>query len=105
VAYRVTWSDTADANLHSIISYIKDDSPHHAEVVRRNLLAATARLADFPYSGRMIPENRDPDAREIFVYSYRVMYYVSPGLVTIHKILHERQGTNDFAPRNRDATS
>jgi plasmid stabilization system protein ParE len=90
VAHRVIWAASAQTNLESITRYIAEDSPRRAEIVASKLLDSTERLADFPYSGRMFAEWQDPDVREIIVYNYRVMYRVSPGLVTVFRVVHAR---------------
>ena len=38
------------------------------------LITRAERLADFPEIGRMVPEFRQPDLREIICRSYRVIY-------------------------------
>jgi plasmid stabilization system protein ParE len=77
-----------------ITDYIAQDSERRARIVGRKLLESTRRLARFPFSGRMIPEYRNPDFREIIVYSYRVMYRVTPGQVTVVNVFHSRRGIN-----------
>jgi len=38
-----------------------------------DVLAAVERLADFPNSGRLVPELKDPAIREILFGSYRIV--------------------------------
>jgi toxin ParE1/3/4 len=48
---------------------------------------ATDRLADFPESGRIVPEMNDPNFREIILSNYRLIYRLRSGdvqIVTVH---------------------
>jgi toxin ParE1/3/4 len=51
-------------------------------------------LADFPQAGRILPEERDPNVREIIVEPYRVIYELSRnGLsVEILRVWHAARG-------------
>ena len=92
MAYKIRWAHSARTNLKNIVEYIGQNSPRYADVVGNKIAESTKRLSEFPFSGRMIPEERNANAREIIVYSYRVMYRVSPGVVTVFRIVHARQG-------------
>ncbi len=48
----------------------------YARAVVRRIIEATRQLAHFPDSGRVVPGPKDPAFREIFVYSYRVLYRI-----------------------------
>lgn len=41
--------------------------------------------------GRIVPEFEDPSIREIFAYSYRVIYQVDPTQVSIAAIVHGKR--------------
>jgi plasmid stabilization system protein ParE len=56
-------------------------------------LDLAASLETLSERGRTVPECDDPGIREIFVYSYRLMYRVEADLVTIIAFLH---GARDF---------
>jgi len=47
----------------------------------------------------MVPEINDPNVREIFVYSYRLIYEITPKRVEILAIVH---GKRDFSNANLD---
>jgi plasmid stabilization system protein ParE len=91
MARKVAWRKQARADIASIREYIARDSPANAKKVVAAIERAADRLADFPYAFRMIPEFQDPDRRETFVYNYRLMYRVEPGMVGILRVAHGRR--------------
>jgi toxin ParE1/3/4 len=88
---RVIWSDAALADVADIKNYISRDSLAGAKKVVDAIELAADRLVDFPYARRMIPELRDPDRRETFVYEYRLMYRVEPSCIRILRVVHGRR--------------
>ena len=75
---RLIWLRSARRDLREIQRYIARDSVTHAKAMIARIRSQAARLAEFPQSGRMVPEYRDPQVREIIVGSYRVIYRYSP---------------------------
>lgn len=71
---RLVWSKGASDDLAQIYQFIARDSPRYAEVVVRALLDAPARLAEFPRSGRIVPELEREDVREVLWKTYRIVY-------------------------------
>jgi len=53
-----------------------------------DVLAAAGRLANFPNSGRVVPEIKDPGVREILLGSYRIVYRVKGDLVELLTVYH-----------------
>ena len=49
---------------------------------------AVERLKDFPASGRIVPEYRDADIRELIIGNYRIIYRVSAIGVEIARVWH-----------------
>jgi plasmid stabilization system protein ParE len=52
------------------------------------LIEATERLKEFPLSGRIIPEIKDPLCREIIYKNYRIMYQIHAKNVWITGVIH-----------------
>lgn len=50
-------------------------------------------LREFPERGRIVPELKRQDRREIFVQKYRLVYKVEHDLVLILRLIH---GQRDF---------
>lgn len=71
------------------------------------LLEATDRLAEFPDSGRIIPEINDSSCREIPVAAYRIMYRVESNQVWITGIVHGARNwkSEQKGVTRRDSTS
>lgn len=67
MAFKLVWSPTAKFDLKDIAAFIAEDSTSAAERFVRSLFHAVERLADFPESGRIVPEFNDPLLREIIV--------------------------------------
>lgn len=61
-------------DLGSIRSFIAEDSPAIADAFLERIFAATERLAEFPESGRVVPEFAGSGLREIIHPPYRIVY-------------------------------
>jgi plasmid stabilization system protein ParE len=88
MACRVAWSPRALDDVDSIASYIARDSTAHASAVVAKIVQSTRTLRHFPFAGRIVPELEDPAIRELFVFSYRVIYRVQTKTVTIAAVIH-----------------
>lgn len=73
-AVRVVWSDEALADLTEIHDYIARRSPRYAAIVVDRLLGALERIAEYPQSGRQVPELEQPAVREVIHAAYRIVY-------------------------------
>ena len=70
----VKWTPQALDDLDAICLFIARDAPPVAAVFAQRAFDATDRLADFPESGRIVPEMNDPSFREIIFRNYRLIY-------------------------------
>jgi len=91
MAYLLTWSSRATEDLEEIATYIAQDSEFYASAVVREILEKTRALAEFPLLGRIVPEFDDERIREVFAYSYRIIYKVSGEGIEIAAIVHGRR--------------
>lgn len=57
----VRWTPNARADLHAIHDYIAQDSPQNALNFIDQLIQRADQIADFPRSGRMVPEYQRDD--------------------------------------------
>ena len=89
----VKWSEPAKRDLKQIHDYIAKDSKYYAKKVAQNIVAATEELVKFPKTGRIVPEIGEINVRELFVYSYRLIYEISTDRIKILAIIH---GKRDF---------
>lgn len=90
---RVIWTDQARVALDDVLTYIAEESLDGAQAVLEQALAAAEALATLSDRGRVVPELDDPSIREVFVYSYRLLYEVTESEVRILAFLH---GARDF---------
>jgi plasmid stabilization system protein ParE len=77
--------------LAVIWNYIKRDSEGNALQVLRDIGSAARRLKEHPLSGRMVPEWKRPDVRELIVGSYRMMYSLNNEDIIIFSVRHSRR--------------
>jgi len=70
---KVVWTGPALDDLNDIVEYISRDSKVYAERFATRVLEAARRLEDFPYSGRLVPEFKEEDIREVIYGSYRII--------------------------------
>ncbi len=71
---RVRWSPKAIADLESIGDFIALDSPAAAERWTIKLAERVTLAATMPKAGRIVPELRRADIREVFLRTYRIIY-------------------------------
>jgi toxin ParE1/3/4 len=87
---RVVWTAPALRDLASLRAYIAGDRPAAAERQVERIVAAAARLAEFPETGRL---GRRAGTRELVVSRtpYLVAYRIRGELVEVLRVLHGRQ--------------
>jgi len=85
---RIRWTRQAASDLESIRDFIARDSPSYAQRTAGQLYEAAGSLADFPASGRMVPEYGNPDIRELIRGPYRTIYHRGDDAITIMAIFH-----------------
>jgi addiction module RelE/StbE family toxin len=86
----VVWTARALHDLASLRAYIARGRPVAAERQVERVIAAAARLADFPESGR---PGRRAGTRELVVSRtpYLVPYRIRDDLIEVLRVLHGRQ--------------
>jgi len=87
----IIWTDPAIEDLHNIFSYIALESRFYAQKVVDEIIEKAESVIPFPEKGRMVPELQDENVREVFVYSYRIVYELVADTVQIDAIIHGRQ--------------
>ncbi|MGE3308094.1 MAG: type II toxin-antitoxin system RelE/ParE family toxin [Rhizobiaceae bacterium] len=80
------WTTSAKEELRELVSYIGRHDPLAARRMRDRIRATTDYLKSQPFMGR---PGSLPDTREAIPHpSYRIVYGVSDGVITIHAIVH-----------------
>src|SRR5215216_7310253 len=92
MAYKLIWSPAARDDLHNIVVFIARDNPNRAMSFGYELISEMDRLIDFPDSGRVVPEYRNDNIREIVFRPYRIVYRIDHerSLCEIARVWHSR---------------
>jgi plasmid stabilization system protein ParE len=90
---RITFAASAVKDLEEIRSWYADqDVPAIGEKSIREIMAHVERLADFPESGRMVPEFGLVNLREIILPPFRIVYRLDKSRARIVRVWRsERQ--------------
>ena len=91
MAIKLEWSEEALEDIESIATYIEKDSPAYAKSVVSKFFEKAEILQEFTELGRKVPEINDPNIREIFVYSYRLIYKVNEDTVLFVAVVHGKR--------------
>jgi toxin ParE1/3/4 len=88
---KVHWTDTAEAHLDAIYAYIAQDSPQYALRMVDRLTRRSQQIADFPFSGRKVPEYEADQIREVIEGPYRIIYHIKPDQIDVLAVIHGSQ--------------
>ncbi len=62
------------------------------------LTKRTEQIAQFPYSGELVPEYTDKQIREVIEYSYRLIYLVDTDVIFVLAVVHGARLLPDSPP-------
>jgi toxin ParE1/3/4 len=85
---KIIWTPRAEKNLEQIHDYIAKDSPRRAGAFAKRIKEAVRRLQDFPEFGAVVEQLEEPDLRQFFVKSYRVIYRLSESTIEVLTVRH-----------------
>jgi len=91
---QVVWTDPALDRVEESALYIAADDPAAALRWVDELFAAVERLADFPESGRVVPELGAREVREVVFGAYRVFDRIGAAV----EVLSVRHGSRRVDP-------
>lgn len=74
MGWKVIIAPSAEADLEDIVRYIAGHNPEAAVRMGYALIARAEGLAAFPEIGRVVPEFRQADLREVIHRTFRVIY-------------------------------
>jgi toxin ParE1/3/4 len=77
--------------LKAIHDFIASDSRYYAKKIVQDIIDKTDILHKYPRIGRKLPEIDDDTIREIFAYSYRILYEIKSENIYILGIIHGKQ--------------
>jgi toxin ParE1/3/4 len=85
----VKWTLPARDDLKAIYEYIALDSIFYAKKIIREIISISSTIPDLPERGRIVPETSEPTIRELFIYSYRLIYLISSSdSISILAVIH-----------------
>jgi toxin ParE1/3/4 len=85
---RVHWTEAANGHLTAIHDYIARDSEVYARRMVDRLTSRSKQIAQFPQSGRMVPEYHDVTVREVIEGAYRIIYRILPQQIDVVAVVH-----------------
>ncbi|PHS22988.1 MAG: plasmid stabilization protein [Methylophaga sp.] len=88
---KIIWSPLAIDRVAEIAQYIAQDSPNSAQKWVKSTFQVVERLEKSPESGRVVPEIKQDDFREIIHGNYRIIYRVKSEVIAIITVKHGRQ--------------
>lgn len=88
MAYQIRWSPRAASNLEEICTFIAEDSEHYARLFAKRILTIIKSIPQFPKSGRVVPEYKDENLREMIYQYYRIIYRIKGNVIEIVAICH-----------------
>ena len=91
MAHELIWSEEALEDIDSIATYIEKDSSVYAKAVVSKVFEKVEMLKDFSQMGRIVPELNQDNLRELFIYSYRLIYKISNNTILIIAVIHGKR--------------
>jgi plasmid stabilization system protein ParE len=95
MAFKLIWSPVSRDDLRDIVRFIARDNVPRAQSFAYELMRRADILQEHPEAGRVVPEFRDPQFREIIFSPYRIVYRFqkSRKFVEIARVWHAARGT------------
>ncbi|MFK4751844.1 type II toxin-antitoxin system RelE/ParE family toxin [Oceanobacter antarcticus] len=88
---KIVWSPQAAEQVRDIASYIAFDKPAAAVEWVESVFNAVKPLENFPESGRMVPEIRQRNIRELILGNFRIIYHLHRQKIRIISVKRFRQ--------------
>ena len=94
MGFRIVFTKPAIADLEGLVSFIRRDNPQAAEQFGYAIIGKAEKLNEFPFLGRMVPEFKIENIREIIHRPYRIVYRVREErqLIEILRVWHAARG-------------
>ena len=88
---KIIWSPLAIDRASEIAEYIAQDKPSAAEKWINTVFSKVGQLKSSPEIGRVAPEIRNDQFRELIYGNYRIIYHVEKKQISILTIRHGKQ--------------
>jgi addiction module RelE/StbE family toxin len=85
---KVIWTARSLKDLEEIAEYISKDSYTYAKLTLEKLIETAELITDNQLIGRIVPEIKQKNIREIITGNYRIIYHISSkdhiSILTVH---------------------
>lgn len=99
---KIFWTENSVHDLLAIKDFISVDSIDRAETWIRKLFSYGEELAAFPSRGRIVPEFKQENIRELLIENYRLVYRVKASKIEILTVFEgHRQIRKNEIQRNK----
>ncbi|MBN2267743.1 MAG: type II toxin-antitoxin system RelE/ParE family toxin [Candidatus Babeliaceae bacterium] len=88
---KIIWSPLAVDRALEIAEYIAQDKPSAAEKWINTVFSKVEKLKSSPEIGRVVPEIRNDQFRELIYGNYRIIYRIEKKRISILTIRHGKQ--------------
>jgi len=88
---KIIWSPLAIDRASEIADYIAQDKPPAAEKWINTVFSKVEQLKSSPDIGRIVPEIRNNQFRELIYGNYRIIYRIEKKQISILTIRHGKQ--------------
>ena len=85
---KVHWTNTAERHLDAIFNYIAQTSQKYAKHMVDRLTRRSQQIAEYPLSGRKVPEYDFNQIREVIEGPYRIIYYIKSDQIDVLAVIH-----------------
>ena len=88
---KTIWSPLSIDRATEIARYIAQDNPSVAKKWVETIFDKVQLLKSSPQSGRVVPETRSEDIRELLYGNYRIIYRLEEKRISILTVRHGKQ--------------
>jgi len=85
---KIVWTSRSLNDLEEIGNYISKDSPKYAKLTLEKLIETAKLIEANPLIGRIVPEVKQKNIREIITGNYRIIYNIRDNrfayILTVH---------------------
>ena len=91
---KVYWTNTAEGHLDAIFDYIAQNSKEYAKSMVDRITRRSQQIAEYPLSGRVVPEYDFNQIREVIEGSYRIIYHIKSDQIDVLAVIHGAMNIN-----------
>jgi len=94
MAYKIVWTERASDDLGAIVRFIARHNPDAASSIGYGVYERAQVLIEFPESGSIVREMKDPRWRHLVFRSYSIIYHLNHESKTVEivRIWHAARG-------------